>query len=163
MLDAMPSPDNPEPKPNSKYRLPVHRQIAVGVLLGLVLAGGITLVCSEGKTPSASELSASVGASYTDALAKAQEPPSSDSGATPLVGAPQAKVTATECSEPKGGDSDCTVKLEVTPLNPTAKPFDQEQPLAVSVGANGCWKADRTVDVPGPYGGAETLSGCVEG
>ena len=161
MLGEMQAPEHPEPN-RDRFRLPVHRQIAVGILLGLVLAGGITVICSEGNTPDASELSTSVGAAYSEALAKAQRPPAGESQ-PPLLGAPQAKVTETRCTEPKGGDSDCTVSLEITPLNPTARPFPQEQPMPVSVGSNGCWKAKQAVDVPGPYGGSETLSGCVPG
>lgn len=133
-----------------------------GALVGMVVAGVVVLGCSGTGRPDAAALSASVSASITAALKAAQTPPSDSTDAQPLLGAPQAKVDSVNCTEPKGGTSDCTAVLTVTPLNPTAKPFPQKQQMKISVGTNGCWKGEETVDIPGPFGGPESLSGCVE-
>lgn len=154
--------ENEDARPDrDRYRLPIRRQLAIGTLFGLLIGGGIALSCSDTGRPDAAQLATSVSASVTQALESAQQPSGSEQP-VPLLGAPSAKVASTTCTEPKGGDSTCSVKLEVTPLNPTAKPFTQNQSLALSVGTNGCWKATEPIDIPGPYGGPETLSGCVE-
>lgn len=143
-------------------RPPIATQIAAGTLLGVLAVAAISLSCSGTGRPDAASLSASVDASLTKAISDAQSPPDGKEGAQPLLGAPQAKVDSVDCTEPKGGTSSCTATLTLTPLNPTAKPFPRKQTTEISVGTNGCWRTVGSVEIPGPYGGPKSLSGCVE-